>query len=512
MNQIQLFKVFMNQNVDTVILPTLTSGMITQGKKVEEFENRIKEMFGHPYVLTLNSATSGLTLAYRLLDLDSERDTVISTPLTCFATTSAILANNLKIIWADTDPDTCNIDLQDVKEKINENTKVLSFVHWGGVPVDLDKVDELKKYTLEKYGNVLHVVEDCAHAFGSEFNNKKLGTHRNICVFSLQAIKHLTTGDGGLIFLPNEEMYKRAKLLRWFGIDRDRRSLPGSDFRLEPDISEYGYKFHMNDINASIGLANLPFINQNIELCLSNGRYYNIELKDIPGIALFNDNKKSNPSYWIYTLKILHNRKNEFIQFMKHKNIVVSQVHARNDTHSCVKEFKWCLPRLDILENEIVSIPVGWWLTTDNLKYIVDCIKEFAKTEVCLLTQSDIPRYRALMFQLNNYTQDCIENDPCVSNNIYVLKYGGKIVATAKLIIENKLYAKMGHIEDVVVGQNYRCRGFGKALIDKLINIALEHRDCYKVVLNCKDTLDDFYAKCGMTKTGSSFSVYKNKS
>jgi dTDP-4-amino-4,6-dideoxygalactose transaminase len=205
---IPLFKVNMDNNLE-IVMNTLTSGMITQGSKVEEFENKLKEYFNYPYILTLNSATSGLTLAYRLLNLNND-DVVISTPLTCFATNAAILANNLNIIWADTDPNTCNIDLQDVKNKINENTKVLTFVHWGGIPVNLDIVEELKIYTKNTYGHDLYIVEDCAHSFGSEFNGKKLGTYGNICVFSLQAIKHLTSGDGGLIFLPNEEMYKRA--------------------------------------------------------------------------------------------------------------------------------------------------------------------------------------------------------------------------------------------------------------------------------------------------------------
>ena len=104
-----------------------------------------------------------------------------------------------------------------------------------------------------------------AHSFGAEYNGKKIGNNNNICVFSLQAIKHLTTGDGGLITLPNKELYDRAKLLRWYGIDRDKRNYKGKDFRLENDIVESGYKFHMNDINATIGLYNLPHIPELLE-------------------------------------------------------------------------------------------------------------------------------------------------------------------------------------------------------------------------------------------------------
>lgn len=505
MSVLSLFKVNMNNNLE-IVMNTLTSGMITQGSKVEEFENKLKEYFNYPYILTLNSATSGLTLAYRLLNLNN-LDYVISTPLTCFATNSAILANNLNIIWADTDPNTCNIDLQDVKNKINKDTKVLTFVHWGGVPVNLDIVEELKIYTKNTYGHELHIIEDCAHSFGSEFNGKKLGTNGNICVFSLQAIKHLTTGDGGLIFLPNEEMYKRAKLLRWFGIDRERRSLPGNDFRLEPDITEYGYKFHMNDINASIGLANIINIQENIDKCYNNGQYYNENLKNIEGIELFNYDKNTKPSYWIYTLKILNGRKNEFLEYMKNKNIVTSQVHARNDKHSCLQNALYKeLKNLDIIETQIVSIPVGWWLTIDELSFIVNAIKEFSNIPyITKLDKCDIDEYRQLLYQMNNYTKDSYNINNIES--IYVLKICNKIISSAKLFIENKIYDPVGHIEDVVTLKEYRGKGFGKQLIKYLIN---NENKCYKIVLNCKTELDDFYIKCGMIKTGSSFESKKD--
>jgi dTDP-4-amino-4,6-dideoxygalactose transaminase/GNAT superfamily N-acetyltransferase len=505
MSVLSLFKVNMNNNLE-IVMNTLTSGMITQGSKVEEFENKLKEYFNYPYILTLNSATSGLTLAYRLLNLNN-LDYVISTPLTCFATNSAILANNLNIIWADTDPNTCNIDLQDVKNKINKDTKVLTFVHWGGVPVNLDIVEELKIYTKNTYGHELHIIEDCAHSFGSEFNGKKLGTNGNICVFSLQAIKHLTTGDGGLIFLPNEEMYKRAKLLRWFGIDRERRSLPGNDFRLEPDITEYGYKFHMNDINASIGLVNIINIQENIDKCYNNGQYYNENLKNIEGIELFNYDKNTKPSYWIYTLKILNGRKNEFLEYMKNKNIVTSQVHARNDKHSCLQNALYKeLKNLDIIETQIVSIPVGWWLTIDELSFIVNAIKEFSNIPyITKLDKCDIDEYRQLLYQMNNYTKDSYNINNIES--IYVLKICNKIISSAKLFIENKIYDPVGHIEDVVTLKEYRGKGFGKQLIKYLIN---NENKCYKIVLNCKTELDDFYIKCGMIKTGSSFESKKD--
>ena len=370
---LSLFKVFMNDNIEKDIVPVLKSGFITQGPKVTEFENKLKEYFNYPYILTLNSATSGLTLSLKMMNLP-EGSEVLLCPLTCFATTSAVLANNLKIKWVDVDPKTCNIDLEDLERKITENTRAVVFVHWAGMPVDLDKLRHIQCRTFVKYGFQLQVLEDCAHSFGAKYKDKFIGTYGNYAVFSLQAIKHLTTGDGGLIFLPNEKEYERAKLLRWYGIDREKRNV-GKDFRLENDIIESGFKYHMNDVNATIGLSNLPFMNMNLDIIRDNAKYYDEELKNVKGIELLETVPNSIASYWLYTINVQDKLK--FMDYMKTKDIMVSQVHQRNDINSCVQEFSIELPNLDKLEKEMVCIPVGWHISEQDREYIVKCIKEF---------------------------------------------------------------------------------------------------------------------------------------
>ena len=259
---VPLFKVFMAppSELDEKLSATLHSGYITQGPRVEEFEERLRGYFGTPHVLTLNSATSGLHLALHLLrrpdgewpGLNEHQDEVLSCPLTCTATNWPILANRLRIKWVDADPATANMCLDDLEAKLSPTTKVIMLVHWGGTPVDLNRVSRVREVCYQRFGFRPMVIEDCAHAFGAEYGGQKLGTHGNLCVFSLQAIKHLTTGDGGLLLLPGRKLFERGKLVRWFGIDRNKRS-GGGDFRMEPDIPEYGFKYHMNDINAQIG-------------------------------------------------------------------------------------------------------------------------------------------------------------------------------------------------------------------------------------------------------------------
>ena len=380
--KLSLFKVFMSEDVLKPVNEVLMSGQLTQGPKVEEFEHKLATYLDNPNILSLNSATMGLTLALRLLKerdedaewpgFDDQSDVVLTPALTCFATTAAILANNVKIRWLDVDLNNANISLEDLKKKLSEKTKVIYLVHWGGNPVDLDKLDEICEEHKNTYGFKPMIVEDCAHAFGAEYNGNKIGSNNNICVFSLQAIKHLTTGDGGLITFPNENLYNRCKLLRWFGINRDKRNYKGKDFRLENDITEWGYKAHMNDVNATIGLYNLPHMDELLRKNRKNGKYFDENLKDCPGIRLLENNPKCNSAYWLYTIRVLDGKKQEFMEKMKEAGIMTSQVHNRNDINSVVEEFKEPLLNLDILEKELVCIPVGWWLNEDEKKYIVD--------------------------------------------------------------------------------------------------------------------------------------------
>jgi len=493
LTNIPLFKVFMSPESVENTSCVLQSGFISQGKQVEEFERRLKQYFNYPYLLTTNSATSGLILALRLLNLPSGSE-VLCSPLTCFATTTAVLENRLKIKWVDVDKDTCNICLKDLALKISEKTKAVLFVHWAGSPVDLDKVREICKD--------IPVVEDCAHAFSAKYKGKHLGQHGNLAVYSFQAIKHLTTGDGGLLFCRNEEEYQRAKLLRWFGISREKPK--GVDFRLEDDIKEWGYKFHMNDINASIGLGNLPYMNELTTKHKKNAEFYNRHFSRLFNVKILQQNSSAESAYWIYTLKV--SDKNSFLNYMKEKEITASQVHNRNDIHSCVSEFKISLPQLDLLEKQIVSIPVGWWLTEEEKMRIITAVKDWdikMGKEILIreLRREDKEEYLSLLEELNGVKCDFNKFDvvytslPLNNSEVYVLTVNNRIISTLKVILEPKFYDDVAHIEDVVTRKEHRGQGFGSMLLEFVKRKAL--KKAYKIVLSSKEQNLSFYKKNG---------------
>ena len=385
---IPLFKVFVDKNTHKEVKKTLDSGFIGQGPKVEEFESHLKDYFGTDFISTVNAATSAEHLALHQMKKPIDEvfegcaskniwpgledgDEVLTTPLTCTATNWPILANNLKIKWVDVDEKTLNMDLEDLERKITKKTKVIFVVHWGGYPVDLDKLDEIVRKTEKKFGFKPMIIEDCAHAMGSTYNNKPIGSHGNWCTFSFQAIKHITTGDGGILITPDRESYERSKLLRWYGIDRESNK---KDFRCEEDIKEWGFKFHMNDIAATIGIENFKHLNSIVKKHRDNADFYDKELKDVDKVTLLERKYNHKSSFWIYSMLVDH--KDEFMNHMKECGIMVSQVHERNDIHSCVKEFETHLPTLDRITPKLISIPVGWWVTKKDRQYIVDCIKK----------------------------------------------------------------------------------------------------------------------------------------
>ena len=390
MNNIPLFKVFMSPNAGDEVTKVLNSGFIGQGPKVEEFESQLANYFGNSKLVTLNSGTSGLHLALHMLKrpssvtkvdgysvLDShwpgiqEGDEILATALTCTASNFPILANGLKIKWVDIDPTTLNMDLDDLERKITPKTKAIILVHWGGYPNDLNRIKRIQDKAEQLYGFRPAVIEDGAHSFGSKFEGKLLGNHGNMVMFSLQAIKHVTSVDGGILTLPNQELYDRAKLIRWYGIDREGNR---KDFRCEADIVEWGFKFHMNDVNATVGIENLKYANEIIGKHQSNAKFYDDNLKNVPGVTTLTRHDDRESAFWIYSM-LVENRDGFFAK-MKECGITVSQVHERNDKHTCVKEYKSALPTLEATIGKVVSIPVGWWVTPEEREYIVNCIKQ----------------------------------------------------------------------------------------------------------------------------------------
>jgi dTDP-4-amino-4,6-dideoxygalactose transaminase len=378
LEQISLFKVFLSDEVLAELGRTFESGYIGQGSRVDAFEDALRGYLGYQRLLTMNSATSALHLALHLLRAPStegwpglqDDDEVLTTPLTCVATNWPILANRLRIRWVDVNPEDLNASTVSIASQISPRTKIIMLVHWGGYPADIHAVSTILSDAEAQLGFRPLIIEDCAHALGATYGGSRVGSHGNMCAFSFQAVKPLTCGDGGALCLPTAELFQRASRLRWYGIDRNE---DGESFH-ERDVPEWGFKFHMNDVNATIGLANLPHLDWILGRQRANAQFYDSALRKCSGVTLPSYRPEHQSSNYLYTIRVQDAP--GFKRALASQGIEAKRVHKRNDWHGCVAQFRTPLAVLDSIYDEILCLPVGWWLSQDDLDRVVTCIAQ----------------------------------------------------------------------------------------------------------------------------------------
>lgn len=339
---------------------TLYSGYIAEGEKVYEFEDQFQKWIGNPHCLSLNSGTAALHIALHLAKI-GPGDEVISTPLTAEPTNVAIKLMGAKVVWGDIDATTGLLSPESVRSLITPKTKAIMLVHYAGMVCDMDKF-----YSISKEFNI-PIIEDAAHALGSKYRGKRVGNYSPYTIFSLQAIKHLTTIDGGILAVQTKADEDYVRLKRWFGLDKTKP-------RLENDIKEPGYKYHMNNVNATVGLVQMKYIDWIVDSHIANGRFYDEALKNISGVDLIPYYDNTEPSYWLYTMKV--EKRADFCKMMADNGVTASELHLRNDRHSIFNESKRDLPGLDAFYGTFVHIPCGWWVTPEERGKIAELIKK----------------------------------------------------------------------------------------------------------------------------------------
>lgn len=344
----------------------LKSTFVSAGQVAEEFERRLEKHLGMVSPVTVNSGTSALYLALAVAGIKAG-DEVILPAQTFIATGLVILMHNAKPVFADIQYNTGNIDPYSIRQKITEKTKAILPVHWGGYACDLDEINEIARQ------HDLAVIEDAAHALGAEYKGRPVGSISRFTAFSFQAIKHLTTGDGGALCCLDADDYYQAKRRRWFDIDRDNAKPSVLGERVY-DAMNVGYKCHMNDLAAAIGIGNLEDLPRNLRRRRQIAAYYRDELKNVPGIQLLENKNDRESAYWLFT--ILVEKREDFIRALKNKGIPASVVHLRIDDNSVFGGTTPGLSNQEKFNEAQVAIPVHSALTDDDVKLILDTIKE----------------------------------------------------------------------------------------------------------------------------------------
>lgn len=364
---IPLYKVHMPVDIAEVLKPVLLSGFITEGPKSKQFEHEFQKYIGNECTALVNSGTSAITLALRLAGVGPGTE-VISSPNTCLATNSPILTLGADVVWCDVDVKTGNIDADRIEALITEKTKAIIFVNWGGTPAELDKINAVAK----KHG--LKTIEDAAQSLGALYKGRATGTSCDFTCFSFQAIKHLTTVDGGALACSNKGDYDEAVLLRWFGL---RRGHSKSPVCWEGDVPAPGYKMHMNDVNATIGLEQLKYVDSIVEAHKYNGSFLTDALLSAPNIEICEIPEYIDSSFWFYTIKLDNHKHRVRVNAGLSKHGIMSGIsHTRNDKYSLFKKYNANLPGVSEFDSRKLNIPCGWWVTRENLDLVVKTLKE----------------------------------------------------------------------------------------------------------------------------------------
>lgn len=364
----------MARDVDQYIMPVLRSGYIGEGPKVQQFEHEIGRLISNENVCMVNSGTAAIHMALMLAGVGRD-DLVISTPMTCLATNEAIRYCGAHIIWADILQDgTVNpFSIEERLAEYKEDVKAVMVVDWGGLP---SMLQEIRAAIGDRN---IPIIEDACQALGSVYKNHLIGYEENgadYVTFSFQAIKHLTTGDGGILVCPHDKL-KQAQLMRWFGLDRTK----SASMRCEQDPPLLGYKYQSNDIAASIGLANLQYLPGILRAARENGKRYNKEFANLDGVYVadaFQPDRQSN--YWLYTLIV--DDVPEFIRFMALRGIECSKAHTRNDDKAIFADYRVELKGVDFFDRHHICIPCGWWLSNEAVEHIVSSVKDYAHTRI----------------------------------------------------------------------------------------------------------------------------------
>ena len=340
---------------------TLSGRWIGQGPKVDLFEQKFNEKFGgNKESISVNSGTSALHLAYVLCDL-KPGDEVIVPLFTCTATNIPFLNMGINLKFADVDVNTLNMDLDHVESLVSDKTKAIVPVHYGGLCIDMDR--------LNKIAGDIPIIQDAAHSIGTTFNGKHLCELSDYVMYSFQAIKHFTTGDGGML-LVNKELEDKAKRIRWFGIDRKAKQ--GGIW--ENDITEVGYKYQMTDVAASIGLAGLEEIDVVLEKRKELFKLYCDKLST--DVTIVGGDKQDEHGAWLFTI-YAEDRYGLQSKLAENK-IESNQMHFRNDRYSIFKKFTDGLefPNMDKIEDDYLVLPLHHKMSNEDVDRVCQTINE----------------------------------------------------------------------------------------------------------------------------------------
>lgn len=356
---------------------TILTGWITQGPKVAEFEEKFANYVGSKYAVAVSNCTTALHLSMIVAGI-GENDEVICPSMSYIATANCIKYVNAIPVFAEIDPKTLNLDINDVKHRITNKTKAILLVHQVGFPADIDAF----QYLCNEYGLIL--IEDAACAIGSSYKGKKIGSHSDLVCFSFHPRKVITTGDGGMITTSNKYYYERLKLLRQHGMSVNDRVRYESKTVIFEEHVEIGYNYRMTDIQASVGIKQLESLDWIINERRKIANIYTDQFKELGYISRPSEIEDTFSNFQSYSIFLKHEcpiSRNELMEKMLEAGIATRRGIMTIHRELAYKNLNGIesLPISEDTSDRSIILPLYVGIKNSELEYIIKCFSEFTK-------------------------------------------------------------------------------------------------------------------------------------
>ncbi len=351
-------------------------GYYGHGALVLDFEQALRDYLGASQVVAVSSGTAALHLSLVALGI-GPGDEVIVPSLTFVGCFQMIAATGALPVPCDVHPDTLLLDLADVSRKLTSATRALMPVHYGGNPGDLDAL-----YALAGRRG-LRVIEDAAHGLGSSYNGKMIGGFGDLVCFSFDSLKNITCGEGGAVICGDAELAERLRRMRLLGIVRPAHTDPSQMLRWFYGVQEPGFRYHMSNINAAIGLVQLAKLPGFVARRREMARFYDRSLAGMDHIRTLHIDYDTVAPH-IYVIRVTNGRRNELMEFLRERGIEASINYIPNHRHERFRKLyqgkTWSLPVTEQVFEEILTLPLHCNLTPADLDHIVDSIRQFSRS------------------------------------------------------------------------------------------------------------------------------------
>lgn len=368
---------FMSRDEKREVIDTLDSGWITTGQKTLKFEEQFADYVGAEYAVGVSSCTAALHLALLALGI-GKGDEVITTPMTFVATVNTILYTGASPVLADVEPDTLNIEPEQIKKKVSKRTRAIVVVHYAGQAC---RMDEIKRIVQK---NNLYVIQDAAHAIETEYRGEKIGRMGDASCFSFHPIKNITTGEGGMVTVNSKRLVEKLRVLRLHGMDKNAWKRYGKNKFRHWDMNYLGYKYNMTDIQAALGISQLKKIEGFWKKRKLYSDIYDRAFCDESNIIILPGPGVNRNAYNLYPVRVkvesLKKSRDDIIDTLQQNNIGAGvhfrAVHLLSFYKNYFSSRKGDFPNAEYASDRLISLPLYPKMIREEVEYVAEKVKD----------------------------------------------------------------------------------------------------------------------------------------